>query len=313
MDEKEFSPIVSIIVITYNSAKYVLDTLESCKSQDYGVIELIISDDCSTDFTMDLIKYWAFENAQYFTRVKTVRTQQNSGVIANAINGIRHSRGEWVKLIAGDDVLVPNSISEFVDFLSSCNIDKLGAVLAKEYRFYDEDISNFHRGVDNSNHPIFNDSISSINQLKWLLIGKRFLGAALFYNRKALLSAYKDNSNFHMLEDILFVRILSLSGYLVTYWPVETVFYRLHQNSISAKTRDIYPNYIQEELFINKLIYNQSGIRSLGLKLAMEYRRLQYRLVLLLGNKGIFARLLNSLMQGVSPVRVLAKYWQFKG
>jgi alpha-1,3-rhamnosyltransferase len=39
--------LVSIVIITYNSAKYVLETLESVKAQTYEKIELVISDDCS--------------------------------------------------------------------------------------------------------------------------------------------------------------------------------------------------------------------------------------------------------------------------
>ena len=47
-------PLVSIIVITYNSSKYVLETLESAKAQTYQNIELIVSDDCSTDNTVEI-------------------------------------------------------------------------------------------------------------------------------------------------------------------------------------------------------------------------------------------------------------------
>ena len=55
-------PLVSIIVITYNSAKYVLETLESAKNQTYQNIELIISDDCSIDNTVDICTRWLNEN-----------------------------------------------------------------------------------------------------------------------------------------------------------------------------------------------------------------------------------------------------------
>ena len=50
--------LVSISVITYNSSKYILDTLDSVKAQTYPNLELVISDDCSTDNTIDLCKDW---------------------------------------------------------------------------------------------------------------------------------------------------------------------------------------------------------------------------------------------------------------
>jgi alpha-1,3-rhamnosyltransferase len=48
--------LVSIVIITYNSAKYVLETLESVKAQTYEKIELVISDDCSTDDTVEVCR-----------------------------------------------------------------------------------------------------------------------------------------------------------------------------------------------------------------------------------------------------------------
>lgn len=52
----ENKPLVSIVVITYNSSEYVLETLESAKAQTYTNIELIVSDDCSTDETVSICK-----------------------------------------------------------------------------------------------------------------------------------------------------------------------------------------------------------------------------------------------------------------
>ena len=52
----EKNPIVSVVVVTYNSAKYVLETLESIKDQTYPNLSLVISDDCSTDNTVKLCR-----------------------------------------------------------------------------------------------------------------------------------------------------------------------------------------------------------------------------------------------------------------
>ncbi|NJW55213.1 glycosyltransferase, partial [Salinimicrobium oceani] len=52
MDERLNSEVlVSVVVVTYNSSEFIIDTLESIKNQTYPNIELIISDDCSGDDT----------------------------------------------------------------------------------------------------------------------------------------------------------------------------------------------------------------------------------------------------------------------
>ena len=63
---QEGNPLVSIIVITYNSSKYVLETLESAKAQTYQNIELIVTDDCSNDNTVEICRKWIEENKERF-------------------------------------------------------------------------------------------------------------------------------------------------------------------------------------------------------------------------------------------------------
>ena len=60
------SPLVSIVVITYNSSKYVLDTLQSVYNQTYKNLELIISDDCSSDNTVAIVEKWLIDNGNRF-------------------------------------------------------------------------------------------------------------------------------------------------------------------------------------------------------------------------------------------------------
>ena len=55
-------PLVSINITTYNSSKFIIETLESAKMQTYQNIELIVSDDSSVDNTVELCKKWIEKN-----------------------------------------------------------------------------------------------------------------------------------------------------------------------------------------------------------------------------------------------------------
>jgi glycosyltransferase involved in cell wall biosynthesis len=116
---KTMDPLVSIIVLTYNSEKYVVETLDSIKGQTYQNIELIISDDCSTDGTRSVCADWIELNGKRFCRAKIVTTPENTGIPANCNRGIKDSSGEWIKLIAGDDLLYPDAIKIFINEMKS--------------------------------------------------------------------------------------------------------------------------------------------------------------------------------------------------
>ena len=110
-------PLVSVPVVTYNSSKYVLETLESIKAQTYQNIELIVSDDCSTDDTVEICRKWIEENANRFVRTELITSPTNTGISANLNRAEAACRGEWVKPIAGDDLLLPDCIDICVNYV----------------------------------------------------------------------------------------------------------------------------------------------------------------------------------------------------
>lgn len=108
--------LVSIIIITYNSSKHVLETLESAKLQTYQNIEIIISDDCSTDNTVEVCMQWIEENRSRFVRAELITAKKNTGIPANCNRGLGVAQGEWIKIIAADDILLRNCIEVMVAF-----------------------------------------------------------------------------------------------------------------------------------------------------------------------------------------------------
>ena len=110
--------LVSVPVITYNSAQTIIETLESIKAQTYPNIELIISDDCSKDNTVALCQDWLEKNKERFTRTVLLTVEKNTGVAGNCNRASAVCTGEWKKGIAGDDIMLPNCIKDCMDYVA---------------------------------------------------------------------------------------------------------------------------------------------------------------------------------------------------
>lgn len=110
-------PLVSVIVVTYNAEKTVLETLESVKRQNYSHIELIITDDHSSDNTIRICEEWMAANHIHFVNTQIITSEQNTGITPNRNRGIKAASGTWLKQIDGDDMLKDTCIKHYVDFV----------------------------------------------------------------------------------------------------------------------------------------------------------------------------------------------------
>lgn len=104
--------IVSVIIATYNSSRFIVETLDSVYNQSYKDIELIVSDDCSTDNTRQVTDRWITTHKDRFIKVVHVKTSKNLGISGNYNNALNYATGEWVKTLDSDDLLLPNCITD---------------------------------------------------------------------------------------------------------------------------------------------------------------------------------------------------------
>ena len=118
---------ISVIVIVYNSAKTILETLESIYNQTFEDIELIISDDGSTDNTISLAETWTSEHQKRFKKIQILQSE-NTGVTGNCNRGLFASSGTYIQFIAGDDILLPNALEVKYHFMET---HPIGMVLCK--------------------------------------------------------------------------------------------------------------------------------------------------------------------------------------
>lgn len=106
--------IITICVFTYNSAKTVGETLNSIVKQTYKNLNVIISDDCSKDSTVDICLEWIAQNKNRFHKCIFVQTPHNLGICGNYNYAMTFVETQWFKPIAGDDRLTPNCIERFI-------------------------------------------------------------------------------------------------------------------------------------------------------------------------------------------------------
>ncbi len=119
MTQNNEQSLVTVSVVTYNSANYIEATLQSVWSQSYPHIELIISDDASTDDTVAICRQWLLKHKERFVRTQIIVSEFNTGVSANRNRAEVTARGCYIKPLAGDDQLTPEAISRYVTHIES--------------------------------------------------------------------------------------------------------------------------------------------------------------------------------------------------
>lgn len=96
--------LLSSIIVTYNSGDYLFEAIDSVIEQDYPAIELIISDDGTKGFNVDLIQdYIDNKKRENLKKVSILHREKNIGTVRNINNALSLTKGEYIKLLGGDD------------------------------------------------------------------------------------------------------------------------------------------------------------------------------------------------------------------
>jgi len=122
--EALYKPTVSVCIPTYNGEKFLSDALSSVLSQTYVHIEIIISDDGSTDRTLDIVKSFQNQTSKEFI----VILHRNYGLVSNWNFCIQHAKGKYIKFLHQEDVLEPFCIKELVSIAEQD--DEIGLVFS---------------------------------------------------------------------------------------------------------------------------------------------------------------------------------------
>lgn len=243
--------IVTVVVITYHSAKTVVETLESIRGQTYGpeYIELIISDDGSKDNTIQIIIDWLQLNQNCFHRVKLFPNSDNSGVSRNCNIAWKAATSEWIKTIAGDDVLLNDCIENNMTHVKEhANVS---VVFSKMHHFIGN-VNNITKTSPSSGRLSFFD-LESEQQYKYLLRDSFNFAPTSFINKKVLEAVGYCDERYRLIEDLPLWLKITKAGYSLSFLNIVTVCYRLSDSISNNRTRLTNVAFIQQLYSLHEL------------------------------------------------------------
>lgn len=104
--------LVSIIMPSYNTGRFIKETIESVLAQSYPVWELIIVDDCSTDNTDDVVNQYLADE-----RILYIKNDTNSGAAVSRNRALREAKGKWIAFLDSDDLWEPDKLQKQISFM----------------------------------------------------------------------------------------------------------------------------------------------------------------------------------------------------
>jgi hypothetical protein len=212
-------PLISVIMTSYNHAKYLTEAIESVLNQTFSDLELIIIDDASEDLSRDCIEKYRNQDG----RIRTIFHDKNLGIGCTVNDGLEAAEGKYITFIASDDVWVLQKLQIQLDILK-----------------YDENLVVWSEGsiideTSTSTGETFSQILLSSERVKTgyifeeLLGGNYILASSLIFKRENL-KELQFNVGLKYLNDYQFIVDMARM-YKFWFIPEPLVYYRVHKGS----------------------------------------------------------------------------------
>jgi glycosyltransferase involved in cell wall biosynthesis len=265
--------LVSVCMPTFNGEAYIKEALASVKAQTYRPLELICSDDQSTDGTVKILE--KFKDEVDFPVY--IYRHRSSGIGANWNNCLKKANGEYVKFLFQDDVLKPLCLEKMIIELSGQ--EEIALITSKRYLIYKahekQKYFNWIKEYGDLQKKIEND------QRKRILLDKRFFASKIFrshpinkiaepsgiFFRKELINNigyFREDMN-QILDVEFYNRILK--KYKILILPEKLYGFRLHAQQTSARNEGKNENDF--ELYDRLLLKNYFWYLDISVRLQL--------------------------------------------
>ena len=105
--------LVSIVMPSYNTGRFIAESIQSVINQTYQNWELLIVDDCSTDNTDEVVAGFSDVRIKYF------KNEKNSGAAVSRNKALREAQGRWIAFLDSDDLWMPEKLDKQIAFMEN--------------------------------------------------------------------------------------------------------------------------------------------------------------------------------------------------
>ncbi|MCH6234036.1 glycosyltransferase family 2 protein [Cognataquiflexum rubidum] len=217
---------VSICIPTYNQALYLEQTIRSCADQTISPFEIIVSDDCSTDNTKDILSRLGDE----IPILKIIHQPVNLGMVPNTDSVLRKAKGDYIIKLDSDDYLAPNYLAKLSNLLDK--YPKAGYAHAAVQEI-DEKGQNRKKRVLMRNTGF----ITSETALQEALQGYKVSANIIMFRKSALEKVGFINAKTNFAEDFYLSAELASAGFGNVYLNEVLSFYRVWTDAGQVRQR----------------------------------------------------------------------------
>lgn len=219
-------PKVSIVICTYNQQSLISNTLDSVLAQTYPNLEIIVTDDGSTDDTPHILQRYAH---QFPDKIKISLSAVNAGIPANINRGLKLRSGEYTAWLDGDDLMMPQKIEMQVSFLES-HPEATGC-------YHDAEVFDDETGQALGRVSVLYNGSSKLKQGKieqWMRPRYYFLPSTIMARSDACPPHGYDERLKHLSEVVFFTEVFR-AGTMLAFDDV-LVRYRRHANNVTSNS-----------------------------------------------------------------------------
>lgn len=225
------APLVSVMLPTYNQVAFIEDAVRSAVEQDYPNVQVVVSDDGSTDGTAERVVELA---ARWPDRVVPIVGERNVGITLNCNRALARCTGDFVAFHAGDDIFMPGKLAAQVAWLTA---DPRRVLCGHDVEAFDSDT-----GATMYHMSDVVPLTAGVGAAPWIRRGMLYGGVSIMARASALPPRHYDRRVPYSSDWLMFIECLAAGGH---FGYVDGVYarYRRHPQNVTrqqaaARTED---------------------------------------------------------------------------